>query len=194
MSDSRHRDGEGPLARARRFLGRVIETVRGSEPPVELVPSNDLVVSAPADPRPLAATPAPDPDPVPARARADGDDARTDERVVDLPPAALAPVAGDPAAALLADASWSGLRAEDRGEVTLLAWRAADSDADTLRIVEVRCDFGALDAAPRITVTDRPASGVIGASTLASDAARIVVALGSLREGSFVSSAHATVR
>jgi len=189
MSDSRQRDGEGPLARARRFLGRVIETVRGSEHPTELVPASDLVASTHPHPygHPSAVISAPEDEP-------SSDPDRAEELVVELPRAELAPTAGDPAAALLADASWSGLRIEDRGDVALLAWRAADADADTLRIVEVRCDFGALDAEPRITVTDRPASGVIGASSIVSDAARILVSLGSLREGAFVSSVHASVR
>lgn len=197
MSDSRQRDGEkGPLARARRFLGRVIETVRGSEHPAELVPASELVVSG-ATPGPHAmphAPPSTDAASTPATPAPEDDLDHGEERVVELPSASLVPRLESPAASLLADASWSGLRVEDRGDLSLLAWRAADADADTLRIVEIRCDFGALDGAPVVSVTDRPASGVIGASTLSSDAARIVVALGSLRDGTFVSCAHAEVR
>jgi len=189
MSDSRHRDSEGPLARARRFLGRVIETVRGAEHPTELVPAADLVVSPHPHPHghPPAEVAPPEPEPA-----SEMDPAY--ERVVELPSVELAPTADEPAAALLADASWSGLRFEDRGDVALLAWRAADPTADTLRVVEIRCAFGALDAEPQITVTDRPASGVIGASTLASDAARVIVSLGSKSGSGFVSSVHASIR
>jgi hypothetical protein len=63
-----------------------------------------------------------------------------------------------------------------------------------LRTIEIRCDYGALDAAPEITVRDRPVSATLGAASVASDAQRLLVALGTIREGSFVSVAHATVR
>lgn len=195
MSGSRQRPGpdEGALARARRFLGRVIDTVRGSERPSDLPPPPDARAgSAPRSSAsggellegPSAAEREREPTPAPS----------VDERVVEEPTADVLPAAGDPARALLADASWSGLRAEHEEGRTLLAWRDLDAEADTLRTVEIHCDFGALDAAPRVVVRDHPASGVIGARTLEGDAARIVVSLGRLREGRFVSAVHATVR
>jgi hypothetical protein len=188
MSGSRQRPGpdEGALARARRFLGRVIDTVRGNERPSDVPPppgaraaaSSELLEGPSAAERELEPTPA----------------ATVDERVVEEPAAEALPAPGDPARALLSDASWSGLRAEHDEGRTLLAWRDLDADADTLRTVEIHCDFGALDAAPRVVVRDHPASGVIGARTLEGDAARIVVSLGRLRDGEFVSAVHATVR
>ena len=78
--------------------------------------------------------------------------------------------------------------------MALVAWRDVDRVADVLRTIEIRCDYGALDAAPEITVRDRPVSATLGAASVASDAQRLLVALGTIREGSFVSVAHATVR
>jgi hypothetical protein len=183
MNDGRGRTEAGPLALARRLLGRVLETVRGSEPPPELVPS------VTTDPRDAASRRAPSAPALSARERALDED-----RVVDLPDASRLPAADEPARALLSDASWSGLRFEPRDRVALVAWRDVDRVADVLRTIEIRCDYGALDAAPEITVRDRPVSATLGAASVASDAQRLLVALGTIREGSFVSVAHATVR
>lgn len=195
MNDVRGRTEAGPLALARRLLGRVLDTVRGSEPPPELVPSHGhepRVGSAPRDvarrsesrPRDLEA----------ARVSQAPDDELREDRVVELPPEARLPAADEPARALLSDASWSGLRFEARERGALVAWRDVDGTADVLRTIEIRCDYGALDAAPEITIHDRPVSATLGATSVASDAHRLLVALGTLREGSFVSVAHATVR
>jgi hypothetical protein len=182
MIGSRQRPAsdEGALARARRFLGRVIETVRGGErpsdvppPPVDLAPLRRTATEAPA----------------PVEALVEGD-----ERVVAEPPAEVLPPPGDPARALLADPTWSGIRSEDQAERALLAWRDAAAEASTLRTIEVHCDFGSPDAEPRVVVRDQPITKVTGATTLESRAARIVVALGAMRDGTFVSLAHATVR
>jgi hypothetical protein len=188
MNDGRGRTEAGPLALARRLLGRVIDTVRGSEPPPELVPR---VAADPRDARP---------GPVVAREReaapreAHLDDELREDRVVELPAASAMPAADEPARALLSDASWSGLRFEPRDRGVLLAWRDVAQVADVLRTIEIRCDYGALDAAPEITVRDRPVSATLGATSVASDAHRLLVALGTIREGAFVSVAHATVR
>jgi hypothetical protein len=195
MNDVRGRTEAGPLALARRLLGRVLDTVRGSEPPPELVPSDShepRVGSAPpafarrSEPRPR--------DLEAARASEAPNDELREDRVVELPPEARLPAADEPARALLSDASWSGLRFEARERGALVAWRDVDRTADVLRTIEIRCDYGALDAAPEITIRDRPVSATLGATSVASDAHRLLVALGTLREGSFVSVAHATVR
>ncbi len=190
MSGSRTRQGpedDGALARARRFLGRVIDTVRGGERPSE-VPPPPIAVAMSSVAMPTDAAPVVEPDPP----RAEHGDA--DERVVEVPSSTSLPDPTDPARALLADASWSGLRFEDRGGHALLAWRDAGAEASTLRTVEVHCTFGALDAEPRIVVRDVPASAALGATTLTTDAARVVVALGTLRNGEFLSQVHATIR
>lgn len=205
MTDSRARSDVGALSLARRFLGRVLDTVRGAEPIVELVPdapstrvravepqvraaeSIDRVEPIPA-PRSVALVRVLDLEPMPT-AETEGDD-----RVVALPDPSLVPSIDEPARALLADASWSGLRTEQRDAQALLAWRDVDQTADVLRTIEIRCAYGALDAAPEVSVRDRPISSTLGAITLASDAVRWVVALGSLRDGAFVSVAHATLR
>ncbi|GAB4204274.1 MAG: hypothetical protein OHK0013_19070 [Sandaracinaceae bacterium] len=181
MIGSRHRlrSDEGALARARRFLGRVIGSVRGSERPSDVPPPPSAlehveVASHAMSPEQEAAA--------------------TQERAIVEPSAEALPSPGDPARALLADPAWSGIRSEDLSDRTLVAWRDATEQASTLRTVEVHCDFGALDAAPRVVVRDQPITGATGATTLESRAARIVVALGAMREGSFVSLAHATVR
>jgi hypothetical protein len=206
MTDLRDRSDAGALARARRFLGRVLETVRGAEPIVELVPEaprdrSPRVEPAPAPrapvPAPVAAEPAPTPRSVALVRVLDLEPAREedrDDRVVALPEPAHVPSAEEPARRLLADGSWSGLRHEARDGAAMLAWRDVDGSADVLRTIEIRCAFGALHATPRVEVKDRPISSTIGAVTLASDAARWVVALGSVREGAFVSVVHATLR
>jgi hypothetical protein len=130
----------------------------------------------------------------PVQSRPAPEDDLGEDRVVELPSASMVPPADEPARVLLADASWSGLRFEPRDQVALVAWRDVDQSADVLRTVEIRCDYGALDAAPEITVRDRPVSATLGATSLASDAQRLVVALGTLREGAFVSVVHATLR
>ena len=117
-----------------------------------------------------------------------------DDRVVEVPTAAMLPAVDEPARALLADASWSGLRLEPREQLALVAWRDVDRTADVLRTVEIRCEYGALDASPEITIHDRPVSATLGATSLVSDAHRVLVALGTMREGRFVSVAHATLR
>ncbi|MBN8613650.1 MAG: hypothetical protein J0L92_23845 [Deltaproteobacteria bacterium] len=202
MTDPRDRSDVGALARARRFFGRVLETVRGGEPVVELVPDaqrdrSPLAAPAPRAETPIAAQPVETPRSVALVRVLDLEpllDEAPEERVITLPEPTHVPSAEEPARALLADGSWSGLRHEARGGDTLLAWRDVDRSAHVLRTIEIRCAFGALDATPRVEVKDRPISSTIGAVTLASDAARWVVALGSLRDGAFVSVAHATLR
>ncbi len=112
------------------------------------------------------------------------------------PAPAVAPTPRSPSAAaarLLADPSWSGLRVATEGDDEHVAWRAIEG-ANVLRTVEVRCALGALDASPEVTVHDRPLDASEGAVRLASDALRLVVALGTLEAGRFVSLAHANVR
>lgn len=173
------------LARARRFFGRVLDTVRGGEPIVELVPdappapmarvASSSSASSVALVRRLEIVPEPN-----------------DDRVPEAPSARS--LADDPARALLAEVGWSGLRHETRAGDTLLAWRDLGDRAEVLRTIEIRCAYGALDAAPEVAVVDRPIASLNGAVTLASDAARWMVALGSIRDGAFVSVAHANLR
>lgn len=92
------------------------------------------------------------------------------------------------------DETWSGLRAEDRGETVAIAWRGLDSSVDTLRIVEVRCALGELGAEPVLSVVDERADHARGEKVLASDALRIVVALGIRRGDRFESRAHVAAR
>jgi hypothetical protein len=183
MIGSRQRPSsdEGALARARRFFGRVIDTVRGGERPSDVPPPPDAHAGAMREP-------------VVPRVADAASALEGDERVVAEPSSDVLPPPGDPARALLADPAWSGIRSEDHADRTLLAWRDAAAEASTLRTIEVHCDFGALDAAPHVVVRDQPITGVIGATSLESRAARIVVALGAMRDGTFVSLAHATVR
>ncbi len=202
MTDSRARSDLGTLARARRLLGRVLDTVRGGEPVAELVPDSPPTRAGAA----FASEPqSPTHEPLADRSVAivrrlevepalDDDAEDLEDRVVALPEPSMVPSIDEPARALLADAAWSGLRTERRDDQTLLAWRDVDRGADVLRTIEIRCAFGALDATPEISVKDRPISSTLGAITIASDAARWVVALGSMRDGSFVSVAHATLR
>lgn len=200
MNDGRGRSEAGPLALARRLLGRVLETVRGSEPPPELVPSVG------PDPRDVARVEShrveshrAESHRVELGAHASeaptaSDDDLGEDRVVELPSEALLPSLEEPARVLLSDASWSGLRIEARERDALVAWRDVDRRADVLRTIEIRCEYGALDGSPEITIRDRPVSATLGATSVASDAQRLLVALGTLREGAFVSVAHATVR
>ncbi len=195
MIDSRARSEVGALARARRFLGRVLDTVRGSEPPPELVPDAPSLAVPPAPRMPTrvdeseahalhepARVTDPDPRPSPIVALA---------RVVDLAPTLQR---DELARTLLEDASWTGLRCEEREGRALVAWRDPAGAAALLRTIEIRCALGALDASPEVIVNDRPVHSAEGATSFTSDALRVVVAIGSMHEGSFVSMAHAHVR
>jgi hypothetical protein len=193
MNDGRSRTEAGPLALARRLIGRVLDTVRGAEGPAELVPVAGPKRTADTDAHD-ADTRAREPDAAPHAERVSP--TTTPEARGDEAPALAAPPAppDEPARALLTDASWSGLRLEQRGEHALLAWRGVDLSVDLLRTVEVRCDYGALDASPEVRIHDRAVSATSGAATVASDAHRVLVALGTMRGGEFVSVAHASVR
>ena len=90
------------------------------------------------------------------------------------------------------DLTWIGIRVESEGDQTLIAWRV--TEADVLRTVEVRCAIGDENALPETTTEDVPAGMNVGSTIITSDALRLVVALGVLDEGRFVSRAHAVVR
>ncbi|MFO0708214.1 MAG: hypothetical protein U0353_00155 [Sandaracinus sp.] len=217
MIDARDRSDVGALARARRFLGRVLDTVRGSEPPTELVPeapprSRDhaLAPAARATEASLAQPLAPmaatsssaaiEPHTETSGPRAsssvalvlrDPEPRETLEERVTIPE----PLAShEPARALLDEGSWSGLRCEEREGLSWIAWRGVDPSAALLRTIEIRCALGALDASPEVVVQDRPVHAALGATSLTTDALRVLVALGSMREGEFVSVAHAQLR
>ena len=90
------------------------------------------------------------------------------------------------------DLTWIGIRVETEGDQTLVAWRV--TEADVLRTVEVRCTLGEEDSLAETTTEDVPAGMNVGSTVITSDALRLVVAIGVLDEGRFVSRAHAIVR
>jgi len=192
-------DPAGTFARARRFLGRVLDTVRrpsempppfeGRELPKvettqvestfmialrdewvpraegEVVGASEIELQL-AEKRALREEAA-------RRVRAR---ARLDARLI----------------ALESDLTWIGIRVESEGYQTLVAWRV--TEADVLRTVEVRCAIGDENSLAETTTEDVPAGMNVGSTIITSDALRLVVALGVLEEGRFVSRAHAVVR
>lgn len=198
MADPRDRSDAGALARARRFLGRVLDTVRGSEPPDERVPASTshapLRPMAPAHTASIVASSgladASPSDATSATSASVAETVREDVLTSLDEGTSSSPDGSDDALA----ESWSGLRVEHGEGSSRVAWRDLDASVNVLRVVEVRCALGALDAAPEVAIHDREISPTHGATELDTDALRLVVALGSVRDGRFVSSAHATLR
>lgn len=184
MTDPRASSDVSAFARARRFLGRVLDTVRGSEPPSAHVAESTRGASLRPPSRPLV---------VPVIERASGATRARPARSSEAsPPSPELRAAREAAQGLLAEGDWSGLRVEDTGRGALVAWRGLEG-VSVLRTVEVHCALGALDARPEVRVRDQRIDA-LGATSLESDALRWIVALGKLVDGEFVSVTHTALR
>lgn len=193
-------DSVGTLARARRFLGRVLHTVRRPSdlpPPFEGRVAPTTAFSERAEKTsmvalreaPLASVKgevigAWEIEVQLAEKRALREQAALRLRLRALLDARLVAVEND--------LTWIGIRVASEGDQTLVAWRV--TEADVLRTVEVRCAIGDENSLAETTTEDVPAGMNVGSTIITSDALRLVVALGVLDEGRFVSRAHAVVR
>ena len=193
-------DSVGTLARARRFLGRVLDTVRRPSdlpPPFEGRMAPKTAFAERVEKTSMVALREELP------ARTEGEVIGASEIEVQL---AEKRVLREEAAlrlraralldarliALENDLTWIGIRVASEGDQTLIAWRV--TEADVLRTVEVRCAIGDESSLAETTTEDVPAGMNVGSTIITSDALRLVVALGVLDEGRFVSRAHAVVR
>lgn len=192
-------DSVGTLARARRFLGRVLDTVRRPSdmpPPLQGRGAPSVVVGSPHREAPVEQTSL-----VALRAPRVEDDAQeiaaqlAEKRVLREEAAQRLRARALLDARLLeleSDLTWIGIRVASEGDQTLIAWRV--TEAEVLRTVEVRCAIGDENALAETSTEDVPAGMNVGSTIITSDALRLVVALGVLEEGRFVSRAHAVVR
>jgi hypothetical protein len=189
------------LTRARRFLGRVLDTVRRPSempPPLE---GRAMKVEIPrAEPMAIIAT-RESSEALKAGEALDAADieaqlhekrALREEAALRVERLRLRGLLDARLAEWEQDLTWIGIRVETEGDQTLVAWRV--TEADVLRTVEVRCALGEEDSLAETTTEDVPAGMNVGSTVITSDALRLVVAIGVLDEGRFVSRAHAIVR
>lgn len=200
-SDLHEASSTSAFTRARRFLGRVLDTVRRpSEMPPPLEGRAPKVEIPRAEPMSIIATREHSNAPKAGEALDATDiEAQLHEKRMLREEAALRVERLRVRALLDArllqweqDLTWIGIRVETEGDQTLVAWRV--TEADVLRTVEVRCAIGDEDSLPVTTTEDVPAAMNVGSTVVTSDALRLVVAIGVLEEGHFVSRAHAIVR